>query len=135
MADHLSPFPSPEAFPPAVVVPQCGSHRRNQSPPHLTVQDIGRTPDATYDIVKKSGLFAKGVSYDNNVPKGTEPTLRDTFGQAGVETLGPRRGGGEYRPAYRPEGEGPAAPAILPEVTPAPAPREAPVVERPAPYG
>ena len=102
----------------------------DRSPPDPTVQDIGRNPDVTDDRLKASGLVEKGISYDNNVPKGTEPTVRDTFGQAGAETRGPSRRVGERPRTGRPEAQ-----AIPPEVTPAPAPSEAPVVERPAPYG
>lgn len=69
------------------------------------LQDIVRDPDATYNILKDSGLFEKGISYDNNVPKGTNPQIRDTFAQG---TL-PARGEGK-RP-YPGGPEGPRTPA------------------------
>ena len=125
------PSPSPEAFHPVAAVPQYGSRERSRWPPDPIVQDIGRKPDVTYDRLKASGLIDQGISYDNNGPKGTKPTVRDTFGAA--EPVRLRRGGGERRPGGPPEAQQEGPREVSPEVTPAPTPRQAQVVERPAP--
>lgn len=44
-------------------------------------------------LLKAIGFFEKGVSYDNNGPKGLQPTIRDAFG-TGPESARFRSGRG-----------------------------------------
>lgn len=107
---------------------RCGEPQRFVDP-MFVLQDVGRNPDRTYAILKDSGLFEKGISYDNNGPRGSEPTIRDTFGTAHAPGGGPGRNLGGRPPAGCPEGEAarvsapveaPTPPHCAPEVTTSP---------------
>lgn len=46
--------------------------------PSYIINDVDSKPDATYEALKSTGLLRKWESYDNDVPRGAKPRLRDS---------------------------------------------------------